>query len=50
MYLVKIYSEYELTYINYVSIWVNIENKENCKSLPIEHKKQIFHGTLSSFV
>lgn len=50
MYLVKVYSQYELTYINYVPILVNKKNKEICKSQSIEHKTQIFYGTLALFV
>lgn len=50
MYLVKVYSQYELTYINYVPILVNKKNKEICKSQSIEHKTQIFYGTLWFFV
>lgn len=29
MYLVKVYSQYELTYINYMPVLVNKKNKKN---------------------
>lgn len=50
MYLVKVYSQYELTYISYVPILVIKKNEEICKSQSIEHKTQIFYGTLWFFV
>lgn len=51
MYLVKVYSQYELTYISYVPILVIKKNEEICKSQSIEHKTQIFHrNCLALFV